>query len=69
MKKIVVLSDHDAGLYSRVKWINSLFPECEIEFRMVTPINDVLEFDSFGVSAEIPRTKEITRCGVPVPDT
>ena len=61
MKKIIILCDHADGLYSRVTWLNTLFPECEIEIRMVSPSNDVLEFNAFYVPTKAFRTKELGR--------
>jgi hypothetical protein len=61
MKKTIILCDHADGLYSRAIWLNSLFPECEIEVRMVSPSDDFLEFDAFDVPAKVFRTKEFAR--------
>jgi hypothetical protein len=64
MKKIVILSDHSDhidALYNRVLWLNTLFPECEIEVRMVSPTDDGLQFDGPEIPSKLPETKEFAR--------
>lgn len=43
MKKIVILSDNSGGSFSWVTLLNALFPECEIEIRMVSAVEEGLE--------------------------
>jgi len=43
MKKIVILSEHAGGSYSWITLLNALFPECEIEIRMVSLNEEDLE--------------------------
>ena len=43
MKKIVILSEHAGGSYNWVTLLNNLFPECEIEIRMVSHDGEGLE--------------------------
>ena len=43
MKKIVILSGHTGSNYQWVSLLNALFPECEIEIRMVSLNEEDLE--------------------------
>ncbi|MGD8521042.1 MAG: hypothetical protein PVF56_07855 [Desulfobacterales bacterium] len=61
MKKIVILSDNSSGSYSWITLLNALFPECEIEIRLVSPEVEVLESNRSGSFTREPITDELAR--------
>ncbi len=52
MKKIIILSDNSDRSSSWVMLLNVLFPECEIEIRMVSHDDEGLESYPFGSLSE-----------------
>ena len=48
MKRIVILSDKSGGSYRWVTLLNALFPECEIEIRVVSPDEEGLKSYPFS---------------------
>jgi hypothetical protein len=53
MKKIVILSEHTGGSYSWVTLLNALFPECEIEIRMISPDEEDHESCSKKIAIDV----------------
>jgi hypothetical protein len=58
MKKIVILSEHAGGRYSWITLLNTFFPECEIEIRMVTHDEEDIKSYPFGSLSENSITDE-----------
>jgi hypothetical protein len=61
MEKIVILSDNSGGSYRWITLFNALFPECEIEIRMVSPDEEGLQSSPLGSFAKDSITDELTR--------
>ncbi len=61
MEKVVILSDNSGGSYSWVTLLNTIFPECEIEIRMVLPDKEGLQSSPLGSFTKDSITDEITR--------
>ena len=61
MKKIVILSGHTGINYQWVTLLNALFPECEIEIRMVSPDDEDLQSYPFGFFTKESITDKLAR--------